>query len=58
MKGRKIFHKEAIIDKNDETIQLDYLTNHERSLSDLSLLKSHNYRENSGVKRQLPLLFF
>jgi hypothetical protein len=55
MKGRKIFHKEALSDKIDETIQLDYLTNQERSLSYLSILKSNNDRESSGIKKQ-PLI--
>ena len=41
MKGRKVYHKENISDTINEIIQLDYLSNKERLLNDLSMINSN-----------------
>ena len=43
MKGRKVLHKETLVDSINETIQLDYLSNKDRNFNDLSILRSQKF---------------
>lgn len=58
-RGRKIIHQENFGESINETIQQDYLTNKERSLNDLSFVRSQKssaVRADSGVKENKPLM--